>query len=147
MGHQMAIETGGSFAGYKVIAMVVAIGTPIFAFFLGIQVIPLDKDDPHTDMVRRLMGCATSSMVLGGPALVVLNRFAPWVFESAAGIGEFFHEPLIGVIWLMAVVLLLAALPGWWLVGAVMKRLASWKDKNLDQIIDDAKAIKAEVRS
>lgn len=144
--HMAALETGSGFAGYKIIAGIVAFLAPVFAFVLGLQVIPLDKKDPHADAIRRLMGCATSSMVVGGVSLVVLYRLAPWTFHSAAEIGGLLGEPLIGVIWLFAVVLLLGALPGWWLVGAVMRRLATWRDKNLDQIIEDANAIKAKVR-
>lgn len=146
MGTQMAIETGGGFAGYKILAAVVAIASPLFAFFLGLQVIPLDKTDPHADTIRRLMGCATSSMVLGGPALIVLNRMAPWVFESAVSVGAMLHLPELGLLWLIAVVLLISALPGWWLVGAVMRRLATWRDKDLGQIISDAKTLADEVK-
>ncbi len=134
----MAIETSsGAFAGYKVGGVVVAFCMPMLAFVLGLQVIPLSKADPHRDVVRRLLGCAVSSLTLGAVVLVAIYKLAPWVFDACWDVAAMFGAGPLGLIWLAAIVLLLSALPGWWLVGAVVRKVASWDGKTIGQIAQD----------
>ncbi len=137
---RMPIETGsGAFAGYKVAGAAVTFAMPILAFFLGLQVIPLSKADPHRDVVRRLLGCAVSSFTLGPAVLVALFKVAPWVFDACFDVFAKFGAGPLGYLWLVAVVLLLSALPGWWLVGALVREVAGWDGKSLAEIAKDVK--------
>lgn len=131
----MAIETG---AGYKVAGAAVTFSMPILAFFLGLQVIPLSKTDPHRDVVRRILGCVVSSFTLGPVGLVAIYKLAPWVYDACFAVAEkMFDLGPLGYIWLTALVLLLSALPGWWLVGALVREVAGWDGKSLAEIAQD----------
>lgn len=137
----MAIETGSSaFAGYKLGGMAVAFAAPFLGFVLGLQVLPLSKADPHRDVVRRLLGCAVSSMTIGPCILVAIYKLAPWVFDAVWDVGAMFGGGPLGLIWLAGIVLLLSALPGWWLVGALVREVASWDGKTIAEIAQDIRS-------
>jgi hypothetical protein len=106
--------------------LVLMLGAPVLGFVLGLQVIPLNKDDPHRDLVRRLLGCVVSSFLVGLPALIWIASSHPWVFDGARTLMHQVHLPeVVGPLMVLWAVLLVSALPGWWLVGALVKRVAS----------------------
>lgn len=129
----------------KLAGAVLFVAVPVFAVVLGLQVIPLDPKDPHRDLVRRLLGCAVSSAVVGIPVLVMLHVSFPSLFAGAASLAGLLElPPKVGpwaVVWS---VFLVCALPGWWLVGAVMRHLAKeLTTKELPEIVEDvAQAVK-----
>ena len=135
-----ALSAAPKMLGFLALAM-----APVVAFFLGLQVLPLDPKDPHRDAVRRIMGCVVSSLIIGLPALIYLDQHMAWVFDAAGSLATRAAMPeRMGGASVMWSVLLLAALPGWWLVGAVMRRFASWRDKDLEGIAKDvAEALNA----
>lgn len=108
------------------VGLVLMLGAPVLGFVLGLQVIPLNKDDPHRDLVRRLLGCVVSSFLVGLPALIWIASAHAWVFEGARLLMHQVRLPdVCGPLMVLWAVLLVSALPGWWLVGAVVKRVAS----------------------
>lgn len=132
-------HTGAVFGGYKVLSAIVAFFSPVIAFFLMLSWLPLDKADPHRDVVRRLLGCGVSSMLVGGPALIYLHEQHAWVMNAAYEVGERFGSGQLGLIWLMGSVLLSAGLPGWILVGAVMRSVAKLDGKDLPGVVRAAR--------
>lgn len=130
---------------HKLIALLVALLAPVVAFVLGLQVLPLDPKDPHRDLVRRLMGCAVASLAFGLPMLAYLHHTWPWLWDEASAITVRMGLDSIGGYAITWACLLVAALPGWWVVGAFMRKLASWKDKTLNEIVTDARETAAEV--
>jgi hypothetical protein len=111
---------------------------PVLGFVLGLQVMPLDPAEPHKDLVRRLLGCVVSSLLLGVPGLIWLHKNMVWVFESARGLVAMMGAPeVVGPFVVMWGVLLVAALPGWWLVGRLVKRVIS---QDWDKVLDNVKS-------
>lgn len=114
----------------------------LLAFFLGLQLIPLDAKDPHKDLVRRLLGCAVSSLIVGLPVLIYLHYSFAWVFTSASAISELNGLGKdIGPQLVTWCVFLVAALPGWWFVGMLVRQAAGFEGKTLAQAKDDIKAM------
>lgn len=130
---------------HKVIALLVALLAPVVAFILGLQVLPLDPLDPHRDLVRRLMGCAVASLVFGLPTLAYIHHGWPWLWDEASTVTVRLGLDSVGGYAITWACLLVTALPGWWVVGAVMRKLASWKGKSINEIASDARATVAEV--
>lgn len=131
----------------KLLGFVAMAMAPVVAFVLGLQILPLDAKDPHRDAVRRIMGCVVSSLMLGLPALIYMDQHMAWVFDSANSLAVRADFPeRLGSASVMWSVLLLGALPGWWLVGAVMRKLASWRDKDLGAIAEDVTSVVDVVR-
>lgn len=141
-GIEMSAESiamaGGTTLGGKVIALVAFFVVTLVAFFLGLQVIPLDEKDPHKDVVRRLVGCAISSLVVGLPALAFMHNTMPWMYTSIAAVFNMMDiDPTYGPKLINWSILLVAGLPGWWLVGAVVRQVAGWRDKTIKQIKEE----------
>jgi len=110
------------------------VGAPVLAFFLGLKFIPLDPKNPHDDVTRRLLGAAVSSFLVGGVSLVYLMQSMRWVFEAAADVMRLIHwMPEIGPLMIIFGVLLVSALPGWWFVGALVRRVAG---QDYDALLD-----------
>ena len=118
------------------VGLVFMLGAPVLGFVLGLQVIPLRSEDPHRDLVRRLLGCVVSSFLVGLPVLIWVASVHAWVFEGARLLMTQVRLPeVVGPLMVMWAVLLVSALPGWWLVGALVKRAAAqdW-DAALDMV-------------
>lgn len=142
----MPVEhTGTAVAGYKLLAAIVTVLSPVVGFLLGLKVIPLSEKNPNSDLFHRLLGCVASSLVLGAFALVYLYHSQHWVFTSAWEIGDYVKAGEVGVIWLIGAVLLVCALPGWWLVGAVVRSMAGWEGKDVRGVLQDVGQTAAEI--
>lgn len=129
---------GGATLGSKAIALAAFFLVTLVAFFLGLQAIPLDKDEPHKDVVRRLIGCAVSSLVIGIPAMAFLHNTWPWMYTSTSAVFAMMDmSPVYGPKVLNWSILLVAGLPGWWLVGAVVRQMATWRNKTIKEIKDE----------
>lgn len=137
----MAVESGAA-AGItgKAAAIILALAAPLLAFALGTQIVPLDKNDPHRDAVRRILGCFISSFIVTVAGLLVLHRYAGWVFPAAIDVAEALSLPgwagAFSIFWAICII---GALPGWWIVGPFMRWFASRRDKSLTEIAQDAR--------
>lgn len=138
----MAVESSaaGIGMGGKIAGIILALAAPLLAFALGTHVVPLDKDDPHRDAVRRILGCFISSFIVTVVGLLLLHRYAGWVFPSAIDVSEALGMPgwagAFAIFWAICII---GALPGWWIVGPFMRWFASRRDKSFTEIAQDAR--------
>ena len=135
----MATEpTSTAGAASKVLSLMSFVAVSVIAFVLGVQVIPLDNTDPHRDMVRRLLGCAVSSLAIGLPALAFVQNPMPWMFSSIGEVFVMLDLPAtFGQKLITWSILLVAAIPGWWLVGSYVRQAAGWQGKTMKEIKEE----------
>lgn len=140
----MPVESGaaGIGVGGKIATIILALAAPLLAFALGTQVVPLDKDDPHRDAVRRIIGCFISSFLVAVVGMVLLHRFAPWALPAASEVAVAMGLPgLAGPLSIFWWFLILGALPGWWIVGPFMRWFATRRNKSFGEIVSDGRKV------
>lgn len=136
-----ASSAAGIGIGGKIASVVMTIAVPLMAFALGTKVVPLDKNDPHGDAVRRIIGCFISSFLVSVAGLLLLHQYAGWVFPAAADIASGMGFPgQLGALSIFWSLFTIGALPGWWIVGPFMRWFASRRDKSIAEIASDARA-------
>lgn len=96
--------------------------------------------------IRFTCSICTSSIL--GPVLVIaLHSWWPSLFESAAVIAKLNGaDPAMGVLALSAPLMVLAGLPAWWLLGALMLSLERQRGKDIGEIAHGAAEVVKDVR-
>jgi Kef-type K+ transport system membrane component KefB len=95
----------------------------------------------HEAFVRIV--CTIISSTFFGPAMVVaLHTAYPSLFRSAKVVAtETGADPMLGLLFVAAPVMVMAGLPAWWVIGALVRWLERHRDADLGELIADAKAI------
>lgn len=133
--------TGGAagIAGHKAFMLGMPIAITLLAWWLGMRIFPPRKGREFKDMLDRLVACAVSSFLVGVPLLVALLNHMPWVFSTAADLaGRAGLEPITGFFAIVGCVLLLASLPGPWLVVAYLRWFHRRRGKDIGEMFGDA---------
>lgn len=88
------------------------------------------------------------SSALVGPMLVAwLHSWKPELFTSAKSLAiEAGLDPLFGLLFASSPLLVIAGLPAWWILGAVVRWFDKRKDQDIGELIHDAQETIKEVR-
>jgi hypothetical protein len=139
----MAIETAGVGAGIKFLGIPVVAGSVATALAFMIMW-------PRTlrEAFIRL-ACAILTSVFAGPFLVIaVHSWWPGLFTSAKDVAIISGtDPALGVLFVAAPVLLAAALPAWWVIGAVVRWFDRRNGKDIGELAHDAAVAVKDVRS
>ena len=94
------------------------------------------------------LSCTIVTSALLGPMLVfALHSWAPELFASASAVAILNGvDPALGLLFLGAPVMVLAGLPAWWLLGAVMLWLERRCGKDIGEIAHDAAQLVKDMR-
>lgn len=134
-----ASTAAGAVAGHKAFLLGLPIVITLLAWWLGLRIFPPRKGREFKDMLDRLVACAVSSFIVGVPLLVALLNHMPWVFSTAADLaGRAGLEPITGFFAIVGCVLLLASLPGPWIVVAYLRWFHRRRGKDLGEWGADA---------
>jgi hypothetical protein len=84
--------------------------------------------------------CTVLASVIMGPALVVVLRWWwPALFGAARDIALLYGtEPALGFLFIAAPLMVVAALPAWWVIGACVRWLEQRKGKDVGVLVRDA---------
>lgn len=134
-----ASSAAGAIAGHKAFLLGLPILITLLAWWLGLRIFPPRKGREFKDMLDRLAACAVSSFVVGIPLSVALLKHAPWLFSGAAELAsQAGLEPVAGFFAIVGCVLLLASLPGPWLVVAYLRWFQRRRGKDVGEMLGDA---------
>lgn len=92
--------------------------------------------------------CSVCTAALLGPLLLVaLHSWWPTLFESARILAVLYGAPAaLGVLVVACPVLVLAGLPAWWLLGAIVLWLEHRRGKDIGELVHDAAQVVREAR-
>ncbi|TYQ19139.1 UNVERIFIED_ORG: hypothetical protein JN05_02331 [Zoogloea ramigera] len=92
--------------------------------------------------------CSICTAALLGPLLLVaLHSWWPTLFDSAKVLAVLYGAPsILGVVAVACPVLVLAGLPAWWGLGAVVLWLERRRGKDIGELVHDAAEVVREVR-
>ena len=140
----MAIETTSAGAG----ALIKIFGVPVLAGAAA-SALTFMFMWPRTRreaFIRFTCSIATSALL--GPMLVfALHSWWPSLFESArAVIALNGADPAFGMLALAGPIMVLAGLPAWWVLGAIVLWLERRRGKDIGEIVQDAAQVVKDVR-
>jgi hypothetical protein len=94
------------------------------------------------------ISCTILSSTILGPVLVIVARsWWPGLFESAKEVATMYgSEPALGFLFIAAPLMVMAGLPAWWVIGAIVRWFDVRKGKDIGEIAHDAAAIVHDVR-
>lgn len=97
---------------------------------------PKTKGEFFTRMI-----CTLLASYIFGPILVaVVHSWYPAIFESAQAVAVLNgQEPSFGVLYVSTPLQVVAGLPAWWVIGALLRWFDKRKDADLGQLISDAR--------
>lgn len=92
--------------------------------------------------------CSICTAALLGPLLLVaLHSWWPTLFDSAKVLAVLYGAPsILGVVAVACPILVLAGLPAWWGLGAVVLWLERRRGKDIGELVHDAAEVVREVR-
>ncbi|KQQ40528.1 hypothetical protein ASF61_05635 [Duganella sp. Leaf126] len=92
--------------------------------------------------------CSICTAALLGPLLLVaLHSWWPTLFESARVLAVLYGAPaMLGVVAVACPVMVLAGLPAWWTLGAMVLWLERRRGKDLGELVHDAAEVVRDVR-
>jgi hypothetical protein len=92
--------------------------------------------------------CSFACSFIFGPLLfMAAHSWWPGLFASAREFGQqYTGEPLVGLLMAAAPFLVIAALPAWWILGALVLWLERRRGKDLGEIMHDAAEVVRDVR-
>lgn len=92
--------------------------------------------------------CSICTAALLGPLLLVaLHSWWPTLFDSARVLAVLYGAPaMLGVVAVACPILVLAGLPAWWGLGAVVLWLERRRGKDIGELVHDAAEVVREVR-
>ncbi len=113
------------------------IGAGAVAAALGFMVLwPKTKREGFA----RLVSSVLASIVFGPALVAYVNAKAPDLFTSARAMGVTFGvPPEFGVLYAGAPFLVIAGLPAWWVIGAVVRWFEKRRGKDIAELVADAK--------
>ena len=95
----------------------------------------------------RLVVTIISSTIFGPVLIFWVHSWKPELFSSAKSIAiEAGLEPMLGLLFASAPLLVIAGLPAWWILGAVVRWFDKRKGQDIGELIHDAKETIKEVR-
>lgn len=94
------------------------------------------------------MGSTIIFSTVCGPLLVVaLRSWWPSLFDAAREVAlQYGVDPAMGVLFIAAPVLVLAGLPAWWILGAIVRWFDKRRDKDIGDLAQDAADVVKRVR-
>lgn len=105
---------------------------------------------PHTkkEAFWRFFVTLLSSFFLGPLLVIGARAFMPSLFDAARAIAvEYGTDPSFGIVFISAPLLVVSALPSWWILGALVRWLDKRKAQDLGEIVHDAAEMVREARS
>ncbi len=130
----------GTFAGYKLALFAMPIVASLIAFWLGLRFVPLRREDPHGDIINRVLACIVSAFLLGIAALVALMHHMPRAFDAGTALALVAGlPPIAGFFAITLCVFVVCSIPGPWLLAAVFLWLQRRKDKDIAELVQDAR--------
>jgi hypothetical protein len=92
--------------------------------------------------------CSVCTAALLGPLLLAaLHSWWPTLFESARVVAVLYGAPAaLGVMAVACPVLVLAGLPAWWVIGAIVLWLEHRRGKDIGELVHDAAQVVREAR-
>lgn len=92
--------------------------------------------------------CSVCTAALLGPLmLAALHSWWPTLFESARVVAVLYGAPAaLGVVAVACPVLVLAGLPAWWVIGALVLWLEHRRGKDIGELVHDAAQVVREAR-
>jgi len=88
----------------------------------------------------RLASSIIASIVFGPPLVAFVYSRYPDVFTSARALAEASGvKPEFGLLYAGAPLLVIAGLPAWWVLGAVLRWFDKRRDKDIAEIVQDAR--------
>jgi hypothetical protein len=95
----------------------------------------------------RLASTILASSILGPLLVIAVHATWPALFQSAAAAAALYGvPPELGVVFVAAPFLVLAGLPAWWILGALVLWLDKRRGKDLAEIAQDAAQAVHDVR-
>jgi hypothetical protein len=80
--------------------------------------------------------------------VAALHAWSPDLFGAAREVAQLYGlEPAMGLLFVAAPVMVLAGLPAWWILGAVMRWFDKRRDKDIAELAHDAADIVHDLRS
>ncbi len=114
-----------------------ALGVSVMTVAVGFTVIPPTPGKELQDVARRLACGLLCSFILGPLVAHWALNAAPWLLTPWETL---FSDPVIARVAAYSPFLALTALPGFWIVAAGMRWFERRKDKDLQELIKDAKS-------
>jgi hypothetical protein len=105
---------------------------------------------PHTkkEAFWRFFVTLLSSFFLGPLLVIGARAFIPSLFDAAKAIAiDYGTDPSFGIVFISAPLLVMSALPSWWILGALVRWLDKRKAQDLGEIVHDAAEMVREARS
>ena len=92
--------------------------------------------------------CSICTAALLGPLLLVaLHSWWPTLFDSARILAVLYGAPAaLGVLAVAGPVMVLAGLPAWWMLGAIVLWLEHRRGKDIGELVHDAAQVVRDVR-
>lgn len=140
-----ATAVAGGVAGYKLALLTLPVVAAIAGFWLGIRYVPLRKGQELADVTNRMTACAASSLLVGIPALMLLQHYMPGAFVAMQQLAVLAGLPSgVGVLTLFFCVFLLCSIPGPWVVAAVFLWLERRKGKDIGELVSEVRGLAVE---
>jgi hypothetical protein len=142
MKDNMAIETASAGAAVKFFGVPVLAGAAASALtFLFMW--------PRTrrEAFIRLASTITTSGVLGPLLVIAVHSWRPELFESARAVALLYGiDPALGMLFVATPMMVVAGLPAWWLLGAIVLWLERRRGKDIAEIAQDVAGAVKDVR-
>jgi nicotinamidase-related amidase len=95
----------------------------------------------------RIICTILSSTILGPVLVIIVRSWFPGLFDSAKEVAVMYgSEPAFGFLFIAAPLMVMAGLPAWWVIGAVVRWFDVRKGKDIGEMAQDAAAIVHDVR-
>lgn len=87
--------------------------------------------------------CTVLASTFFGPLMVMaLHSWWPSLFDSAKTVAALSGaDPFVGLLFIAAPVMVLAGLPAWWVLGALVRWLDRRRNKDLGEMIGDVRQL------
>ncbi|MGO4379708.1 hypothetical protein AB4Z19_15640 [Pseudoduganella sp. RAF19] len=139
----MAIETAGVGAGIKIFGLPVLAGSAAVALtFLFMW------PNSRREAFVRFLSTILTSAILGPVLVIALHAWWPTLFTSAKEMAVMYGiDQALGMLFVSAPIMVLAGLPAWWVLGAIVLWLEKRRGKDIGEMAEDAAAVVKNVRS
>jgi nicotinamidase-related amidase len=95
----------------------------------------------------RIICTILSSTILGPVLVIIVRSWFPSLFDSAKEVAVMYgSEPAFGFLFIAAPLMVMAGLPAWWVLGAIVRWFDVRKGKDIGEMAHDAAGIVHDVR-